>query len=91
MENLVAADELDPLEMIAAMENLVALGEPEQVENLVAADESNPLAMIAEMENLVAVDDPEQMENLVAADDQQITNSDIDDVYQAFSNQVNSK
>ena len=47
--------------------------------------------MIAEMENLVAVDEPEQAENLVAADDQLLTNSDIDDVYQAFSNQVNSK
>ncbi len=49
---LVAADESDPLAMIAEMENLVAVDEPEQVENLVAADESDPLAMIAEMENL---------------------------------------
>ena len=50
--------------------------------------------MIAEMENLVAVDEPEQAENLVAADEGQngsIENSDIDDVYQAFSDQVNSK
>ncbi|MFW6545916.1 MULTISPECIES: hypothetical protein, partial [Acinetobacter] len=61
---------------------------------LVAADESDPLAMIAEMENLVAVDEPEQVENLVAVDEGQngsIENSDIDDVYQAFSDQVNSK
>ncbi|MEV4849934.1 type IV secretory system conjugative DNA transfer family protein [Acinetobacter lwoffii] len=91
MENLVAADESDPLAMIAEMENLVVVDNPEQMENLVAADESDPLTMIAEMENLVAVDEPEQVENLVAADDQQITNLDIDDVYQAFSNQVNSK
>nr|ALD82633.1 TraN [uncultured bacterium] len=93
-ENLVAADESDPLAMIAEMENLVAVDEPEQAENLVAADESDPLAMIAEMENLVAVDEPEQVENLVAVDEGQngsIENSDIDDVYQAFSDQVNSK
>ena len=80
--------------MIAEMENLVAVDEPEQVENLVAADESDPLDMIAEMENLVAVDEPEQVENLVAVDEGQngsIENSDIDDVYQAFSDQVNSK
>ncbi|MEZ2120721.1 type IV secretory system conjugative DNA transfer family protein, partial [Acinetobacter lwoffii] len=76
------------------IENLVAVDEPEQMENLVAADESDPLAMIAEMENLVAVDESEQAENLVAADEGQngsIENSDIDDVYQAFSDQVNSK
>ena len=68
--------------MIAEMENLVAVDEPEQAENLVAADESDPLAMIAEMENLVAVDEGQNGS---------IENSDIDDVYQAFSDQVNSK
>ena len=68
--------------MIAEMENLVAVDESEHAENLVAADESDPLAMIAEMENLVAVDEGQNGS---------IENSDIDDVYQAFSDQVNSK
>ena len=68
--------------MIAEIENLVAVDEPEQAENLVAADESDPLAMIAEMENLVAVDEGQNGS---------IENSDIDDVYLAFSDQVNSK
>ena len=49
------------------------------------------MAMIAEMENLIAVDEPDPMASMVAVDDQQITNSDIDDVYQAFSNQLDSK
>src|SRR5690606_3920145 len=133
-ENLVEADDSDPLAMIAEMKNLIAVDEPEQAENLVAADESDPLAMIAEMENLIAVDEPEQLENLISVDDTEfsydemdaeqivdtffncaesefsidedlqdnpvaadegqngsIENSDLDDVYQAFSNQVNSK
>jgi len=152
MENLVAADESDPLTMIAELENLVAVDEDQQ-DNLVVADESDPLTMIAELENLVAVDE-DQQDNLVAADesdpltmiaelenledslfvlgvtkfshdeaeqiidtffncaesefafdeDQQdnlnavdkgqnesIENSDIDDIYQAFSNNLNSK
>ena len=91
MENLVAVDEPDPMAMIAEMENLVAVDEPDPMENLVTADESYPMAMIAEMENLIAVDEPYPMASMVAVDDQQITNSDIDDVYQAFSNQLDSK
>ncbi|MCX0332248.1 hypothetical protein NVT87_15380, partial [Acinetobacter radioresistens] len=61
-------------------------------ENLIAVDDTE--FSHDEMENLVAVDEPEQAENLVAADEGQngsIENSDLDDVYQAFSNQVNSK
>ena len=73
------------------MENLVAVDEPDPMENLVVVDESDPMAMIAEMENLVEVDEPDPMASMVAVDDQQITNSDIDDVYQAFSNQLDSK
>jgi len=86
------------------VENLVAADEPEQTENLVAVDDTEFSHDEMDAERIVdtffnctesefSIDEDLQ-DNLVTADEGQkgsIENSDLDDVYQAFSSQVNSK
>ena len=94
MENLVSADESDPLTMIAELENLedslFVLGVTK-----FSHDEAKQIVdtVFNCAESEFAVDE-DQQDNLNAVNKGQkgsIENSDIDDVYQAFSDQVNSK
>jgi len=100
-ENLVAADELDPLAMIAEMENLVSVDENLEDNLFVLGDtkfshdESEQMVdmLFNCAESEFAVDE-DQQDNLNAVDKGQnksIENSDLDDIYQAFSNNLNSK
>ncbi|MFS1561898.1 type IV secretory system conjugative DNA transfer family protein, partial [Acinetobacter radioresistens] len=94
MENLVSADESDPLTMIAELENLedslFVLGVTK-----FSHDEAKQIVdtVFNCAESEFAVDE-DQQDNLNAVNKGQngsIENSEIDDVYQAFSDQVNSK
>ena len=94
MENLVAVDEPDPLAMIAELENLedslFVLGVTK-----FSHDEAKQIVdtVFNCAESEFAVDE-DQQDNLNAVNKGQngsIENSDIDDVYKAFSDQVNSK